>query len=90
MKRITTQVKAIADAHIEARKSGKFDDPKVTTAMEVFRDLRLGKTFEEVLNQIETRYCSVGSILMSRHQLYTSKSYRDGVYKGFKILFSNQ
>lgn len=90
MARITQQVKAIADAHIEARKTGKFDNPKVSTAMEVFRELRMGKTFEEVMREIEVRYCSIGSILMSTQLNHTSKSYRDAVYKGFKILFNNK
>lgn len=90
MARITPQIKAIADAHIEARKTGQFDNPRVTTAREVFAQLRAGKTFEEVIKQIEIRYCSIGSILMSTQLSYTSQAYKSSVYKGFKTLLQNQ
>ena len=90
MARITPQIKAIADAHIEARKTNKFDNPRVTTAGEVFAELKAGKTFEEVIRQIEIRYCSIGSILLSTQLSYTSQAYRSSVYKGFKSLFNHQ
>jgi hypothetical protein len=89
MKRITPQVKAIADAHINAKQSGQFDNVNVTNKEEVLQALREGKTFSEVLKQIEIRFCSITSILMNNHLDYTSKSYRTSVYKGFKSLLQN-
>ena len=88
MKRITSEIKAIADAHIEARNKGIFDNPQVSTKEEIFQALRDGKTFSEILNVIEVRYVSITSNLMSSQLGYVSDAYRKGVYKGFKTLFS--
>lgn len=84
--RITKQVKAIADAHIEAKKNGKFDDIHVKTKSELVEALWNGRTFSDVLKQIEFRYCSVTSLILSGTLDYTSKSYVSNVYKGFKNL----
>jgi hypothetical protein len=89
-KRILPAVKAIADAHIEAKKSGQFNSVNVRTKAEVIEALRHGRTFKEVLEQIEIRFCSIGSILLSGHMHYDSKAYKTGVYKGFKALLQNQ
>ena len=86
MKRITPQIKAIAEAHIDAKINGTFDNPAVTTKEEVFQSLRDGKTFSEVLRQIEIRYVSITSNLMSSQLNYVTDAYRKGVYKGFKTL----
>jgi hypothetical protein len=88
MKRITPEIKAIADAHIEARSKGIFDNPEVNTKEEILQALRDGKTFSEVLKVIEVRYISITSLLMSSQLDYVSDAYRKGVYKGFKTLFS--
>lgn len=85
-KRISPAVKAIADAHIAARKTGNFDNPPVRTQADVLAALFAGKTFTAVLEQVELRYCSIGSLLISRHLDHESKSYKAGVYKGFKAL----
>ena len=84
--RITKQIKAIADAHIAAKASGKFDDIPVATKEEAIFLLLAGKTFSEVLRQVEVRYCSIGSILSSNLLENTSDNYRKGVYNGFKTL----
>jgi hypothetical protein len=86
MARIKPHVKAIADAHLEARLTGKWDNPQVTSKAEVLSALNDGKTFEEVFNQVEIRFASVGSIIMNRTLDYTSSSYRSAIYKGFKSL----
>lgn len=83
--RITKQIKAIADAHIAAKASGKFDDIPVATKEEAIFLLLAGKTFSEALRQVEVRYCSIGSIIISELD-YVSANYRNGVYKGFKAL----
>jgi hypothetical protein len=86
MKRITPQIKAIAEAHIQARINGNFDNPIVSTTDEIYQALRDGQTFSEVLRQIEIRFVSITSNLMSSHLGYTTDAYRKGVYKGFKVL----
>jgi len=84
--RISKQVKAIADAHINAKANGTFDNPTVSTRDEVIKNLMDGKTFEEVLHQIEIRFCSITSILMSNKFDYQSQAYKRNVYNGFKTL----
>jgi hypothetical protein len=41
MKRITPQIKKIADLHIQAKKEKKFDNPKVTTKAEIIQKLNI-------------------------------------------------
>ena len=84
--RISKHAKAVADAHIQARLSGTFDNPPVTTRQEIIDALNEGKTFEAVLDQIETRFTSITAIILSRKLFHQSKNYKAGVYKGFKIL----
>jgi hypothetical protein len=86
MKRITPQIKAIADAHIEAKLTGTWDNPNANTKGEVLSLLRDGKTFAEVLRQIEIKYVSITSNLMSSQLGYVSDAYRKAVYKGFKVI----
>jgi hypothetical protein len=86
MKRITPQIKAIAEAHIQAKLTGTWDNPNANTKGEVLRLLRDGKTFAEVLRQVEIRYVSITSNLMSSQLNYVSDAYRKGVYKGFKVI----
>ena len=85
MKRITKETKAIADAHIQARSTGTFDNPEVNSKEELLAALKDGKTFEQVLEEIEYRFCGVGQILISRH-FTPSQNYKAGVYKGFKTI----
>lgn len=86
MNRISKQTKAIADAHIQARLNGTFDNPEVTTKDELIQALKDGKTFEELLDRIEMKYTSITSILLSRKMFHQSANYKNGVYKGFRIL----
>jgi hypothetical protein len=86
MKRITKETKAIADAHIAAKKAGKFDNPASTTKEEVIAALRAGKTFSEVMRQIEIRFCSVTSLIMASALDHETQAYRNQVYKGFKTI----
>jgi len=89
MKRISPKAKAIADAHIKARLEGNFDDPKVTTKQELMDAILEGKTFSGLLDEIEVRFTSITSILLSRKLFHQSNNYKAGVYKGFKILIDN-
>lgn len=87
MKRITKKIKAIADAHIEAKIKGEFDNPYVATKQELIKELENGKTFRDLLYNIEVRHCTITSMLLSATALGVSKSYTKGVYDGFKELF---
>jgi hypothetical protein len=90
MKRITPIVKTIADAHIEARKTGVWTGGKVYSKSDIVREMYSGRTFEQVMEAIERRYCSITSTLMSNVVGYTSATYRNNVYKGFKEIFFNK
>jgi len=84
MSRITKKIKAIADAHIEAKIKGEFDDTFVSTKSELIKALENGKTFRSLLDNIEARYCTITSMLLSSTALGVSQSYKKGVYAGFK------
>ena len=88
MKRITTQVKAIADAHLKARSEGKFDNILVRSKAELFEALWSGRTFSALMDEIEWRYCNVTSLVLNEMSkgTYQSNSYKSNVYKGFKNL----
>ena len=88
MNRITPQIKSIADAHIEAKKTGNFDNPIVYSKEQLLSELRAGKTFSLVVKEIEIRYISITSNLMSSQLGHVSDAYMKGIYKGFKALLS--
>ena len=88
MKRISPQVKAIADAHINAKINGKFDDPAASSKQEVIDLLKSGKTFSLVMLEIERRYVSITSQILQSCLDHTTDAYRRQVYKGFKVLFT--
>lgn len=87
--RISKQTKAIADAHIKARLDGVFDDPEVKTREELIAMLKQGKTFSQLMDNIEMRYTSITSIILSRRFFHQSQNYKAGVYKGFRRLLDN-
>ena len=86
MKRISKQAKQIADRHIEARQKGVFDPCTCTTKEEVIAEMLAGKTCQEVIVEVEARYCSVTSSVLNGVFNHSSQNYRAGVYRGFKIL----
>lgn len=95
-KRISKKVKAIADAHLEAKLRGSFDDPRVASKEEVIASLSAGKTLSAVLEQIEIRFCSITSIILASNVLrlngdvgHLSANYKRDVYRGFKALLPN-
>lgn len=90
MKRITPEVKAIADAHIEARRTGSFDNPECSTKEELLTLLQEGKTFQKLLEEIEIRYCTVTSILAGSMLSHTTGTYKTGIYRGFKEMFNSK
>ncbi len=92
-KRISKQAKAIADKHIAAKLSGQFDNPQVSTKEDIISSLMAGKTFSAVLETIETRFCSIGTLLLASGivlDVHLSDNYKANIYKGFKILIDRQ
>ena len=89
MQRITKLQKQIALNHIEA-KLGKrpFAEPPQNRE-ELIDGLKAGKAYQGVLDQIEARYISFTSIMVMAVLSADTKAYRDGVYKGFKVLLTN-
>ena len=90
MKRITPEIKAIADAHINAKRINEFDDVPVTSPEELLDRLRGGKTFSNLLHYIETKYVSVTSLILAGAFNHETDAYKRGVYRGFKQLFANE
>jgi len=86
MNRISKQTKAIADKYISARQNNVFHPLTATTRSEVIQGILRGEVYEEVLNQIEVRYCSITSTLIGRQFAHTTQAYRSSIYKGFKAL----
>jgi len=91
MKKISKQVKAIADRHIEARLGQRSYDemPEGITLEQLLTDLMDGKTYEYVIKRVEAKFCSIGSSVMAHVIQHCSNSYRSAVYKGFRIIYSN-
>lgn len=90
MNRISNYAKKIADAHILARIDDSFTNPQVSSKEELLMKLDEGETFIDLMKQIEVRFCSVGSCLMSGVMNHVSQSYKASVYKGFKILLDKE
>lgn len=86
MRRISKTAKAVADAHIAARIADRFDDPKVRTKEEVLGFLRSGKTLRGVMEEIETKFIPIHTIVSMRMFGHVSETYRKEVYKAFKFL----
>ena len=88
MKRISPEVKAVADAHLRAQSEGKFDDIVVKSKAELIEALWSGRTFSALMSEIEWRYCNVTSVALTRisNGTYQSRSYKSNIYKGFKNL----
>lgn len=93
--RITKLQKQIVDAHLLASQNKKFDFGLTqTTALsrEAFlAELRNGKTFEYIHDQIATRYVSITSLLMANPDTfnYVSGAYAKDYTNGFKLLLNN-
>ena len=97
MKRITPEIKALADAHIEARVNNQFteiSDRRMRMIVqaenpraEILSQMKDGILFEEVMKQIEAKYIPVTSSVMAGFLGHVSQTYRQQVYRGFKELF---
>ena len=84
MKRISKKVKAIADAHIEAKITGKFLEQHVTNKDELLQSIVDGYTYKQLLYLVEVNYVSTTSQLLSSLVGHVTDAYKKQVYKGFK------
>lgn len=89
MKRISKQVKAIADAHIEAKITGKFLEQHVTNKDELLQSIVEGYTYKQLLDLVEVNYVTITSQLTSTLLGHVSDAYKKQVYKGFKEILKD-
>jgi hypothetical protein len=89
MQKITKETKAIAEAHILAKKTGLFNDPVISTKDELIQALKQGQTFSKLMDQIELRFASVTCLIMARAMDHESETYKKAIYKGFKTILQN-
>ena len=89
MKRISKQVKAIADAHIEAKITGKFVGQPVTNKDELLHSIVNGYTYKQLLNLVEINYVTTTSLMMSSVIGHITDAYRKQVYYGFKEILKD-
>ncbi len=80
------QIRQVADAHISSKMSGYYDDPSVCSRDELIAQMLDGKTFSEVVGQIEIRYISITSLLISSQFDHITEAYKKQFYKGIKSL----
>jgi hypothetical protein len=84
MKRISKKVKAIADAHIEAKITGNFSEQHVTNKDELLQSIVDGYTYKQLLNLVEINYVTTTSLMMSSVVGHITDAYRKQVQNGFK------
>lgn len=89
MKRISKQVKAIADAHIEAKMTGKFLEQNVANKEQLLQSIVDGYTYKQLLDLVEVNYVTITSQLTSTLLGHVSDSYKKQVYKGFKEILKD-
>lgn len=89
MKRIRKQVKAIADAHIEAKITGNFLGQPVTNKDELLQSIVDGYTYKQLLNLVEINYVTTTSLMMSSVIGHITDAYRKQVYYGFKEILKD-
>ena len=88
MNRISKKVKAIADAHIEAKITGKFLEQHVTNKDELLKSIVEGYTYKQLLDLVEVNYVTITSQMLV-HVGYVPDSYKKQVYKGFKEILKD-
>ena len=80
------QIRQIADAHISSKMSGYYDNPSVSSKEELITQMLDGKTFSEVVGQIESRFISITSLLIASQFDHITEAYKKQIYKGIKTL----
>ncbi len=86
MKRITPEVKKIADAHIEAKLSGSWNPAPIIDSYDLLEKVKSGYTYQGLLEEIEIRYVSITSLILASALNYRTDAYVKAIYKGFKTL----
>lgn len=89
MKRISKKVKAIADAHIEAKMTGKFLEQNVSNKEQLLQSIVEGYTYKQLLDLVEVNYVTITSQLTSTLLGHVSDAYKKQVYKGFKEILKD-
>jgi hypothetical protein len=86
--RLSALQSEIANRHIESKRTGVFNCRKCSTAPEIINAIVMGETNEVLLYEIEMRYVSITSILMSNPATFghISDAYVKAVRHGFKVL----
>ena len=82
--RIKPKIREIANAHIDARQNGYFDNTDIRTHAEMIKLMVQGKTFEAPLRMIEKRYCSTQAMNKLHEENVVTDAYRRNVHKGFR------
>lgn len=88
MKRISKKVKAIADAHIEAKMTGKFLEQNVANKEQLLQSIVDGYTYKQLLDLVEVNYVTITSQMLVSVG-YVPDSYKKQVYKGFKEILKD-
>lgn len=94
MKRITKEIKAVADAHIKASLEKNFTHPNkdvlvVGSYAEFIDNLAKGETYAYLVDEIEMKFASMTSLFYQRVFEHQTETYKKAMYKGFKNMFSN-
>lgn len=98
MARITKAQSKIMKAHLEASMADKFDFenyPTIEREGHNYLDfdkikflISEGKTIRQLFEEIEARYCSTGSMIMSKLMKHSSNNYGADLRRGFRIFLS--
>ena len=75
--------KEIIEAHIQARLNDCFNEKEITNRQELIEALQQGYTFKKLVEEIETRFISVSSIVGIVTLKHITQAYRQGITKGF-------
>lgn len=84
------EINKIADAHIEAKLSGNFDDVAIVVAKDVFDTLKQGKTNSHVMHEVEVRYATITSCIYSSTFKHATNAYKASIRRGFQTLLKEQ
>jgi len=93
--KITKLQKSIVDKHLQAMQSGNFDyrtsETQKLSKDAFISELKQGKTFEYIHDQVSARYVSITSLLMANRDTFNhlSEAYKRGYRNGFKLLLTN-
>ena len=87
--RATKRQNEIIQAHFEARRTMNFKCRTITSVEDLIEALKAGETCEALFAEIEIRYATIGSILISQTFDHWSESYKRSIRKGF-ITFLNK